>query len=724
MNDQLREESSDGEIRTFSHASLTCRTPARSFQDISFSLEGTHRSEKQKETKTVPVEETEAPSPSRSQAETPPSAKKAVLANPLTFAKKSAESTKPQKDKYPTKVKPKEKEKDTPRERHTREATRLDPFAVEVPKLVSTSARSVTPPHRNTKLSEDPDGETANFERIVKNQRCRSLAILGTMSDAGKSIITAGLCRVLSNAGVSVAPFKSQNMANNSAPALLPDQDRKRRLYRIFQEVAGGEFPPVVGNHPDSGYGEIGTAQSLQAEACKLVPRVEMNPVLLKSGGQNDSGEYLCSVFVLGKQVARETYGQLGQRTTNLRAMVLESHEALAEATDCDVILMEGAGSCTELNLMDRDIVNLPLVRSLGCPWLLVANIDCGGVFAQIIGTQKCVSKRDWSLCAGIVVNKLRGEPKYFEPGPKIIEDMVGKPVFVVPFLRELHLPEEDGMGLERRLAWEASGNQHPDEIENEVEKKPVVVVIAYPHTAIADDILPVEADQRFRVQWRRRRLPRPYPHTTSVILPGSKLTRKDLEWMHDSGWSTFLRKHVDAGGSVLGLCGGYQMLGMTVDDPKGVEGLSGTSQGLGFLPMRTKIALPEVKVVAPRLGRLYPNGPAVQGFELHCGQSQVVINLGDSLDEQAQPLLVFEDGKPEGMCARKVRGTYLHGMLLSPEARVVCLIPDKRAFPNLTHVKVQDPLDRLAAHLESCGLDFRTLRAIISSHRYTATSL
>jgi len=264
--------------------------------------------------------------------------------------------------------------------------------------------------------------EQVRLEPVVKVQRCKSLAILGTMSDAGKSIITAGLCRVLTNHGVRVAPFKGQNMSNNAAPALLPDIERRKRLYMSFQDAIGGEFPAPLPDQPDTGYGEIGTAQSLQAEACRLIPRVEMNPVLLKSGGQNEMGEFMCSVLVLGKQVARETYGDLGKRTTNLRTMVLESHQALAEVTDCDVILMEGAGSCTELNLMERDIVNLPLVRSLQCPWLLVANIDCGGVFAQIVGTKMCVSTRDWSLCVGIIVNKLRGESKYFEPGPKMIE--------------------------------------------------------------------------------------------------------------------------------------------------------------------------------------------------------------------------------------------------------------------------------------------------------------
>ena len=169
-------------------------------------------------------------------------------------------------------------------------------------------------------------------------------------------------------------------------------------------------------------HGEIGTAQALQAEACRQIPRVEMNPVLLKSGGKDKkTGEYLCSVVVMGQQVVTETYGKLGQRTSDLRKMVVDCHDALAEVTKAEAIVIEGAGSCTELNLMERDIVNLPLVRELNCPWLLVANIDPGGVFAQIVGTKMCVSEEDWEQCVGVIVNKLRGEAKYFEPGPKMI---------------------------------------------------------------------------------------------------------------------------------------------------------------------------------------------------------------------------------------------------------------------------------------------------------------
>ena len=193
----------------------------------------------------------------------------------------------------------------------------------------------------------------------------KSIAVLGTMSDAGKSVIAAAICRILVNNGKRVAPFKAQNMSNNAAPALLPEGSRGEYLYKSFEHSVGGPRIHAASPVQDPGYGEIGTAQSLQAEACRLVPRVEMNPVLLKSGGKNSKGEYMCSVYVLGKQMIRETYGDLRKRTGSLQKMVLESHRALADVTNADVIVIEGAGSCTELNLMDRDIVNLPLVRSL-----------------------------------------------------------------------------------------------------------------------------------------------------------------------------------------------------------------------------------------------------------------------------------------------------------------------------------------------------------------------
>ena len=294
----------------------------------------------------------------------------------------------------------------------------------------STSLRVDPDPaeRRQTRRQERRQQRRNNNDIHDKNSGCKSIAILGTMSDAGKSIITAGLCRILSDGGVRVAPFKAQNLSNNASPALLPDYQRRKALYEFFSHAEGTPRdskkkhllrPPK--DH--DAYGEIGTAQALQAEACRQIPRVEMNPVLLKSGGKDEkTGEYLCTVVVMGQQMVRETYQDLGNRTDALRRMVVDCHDALAEAIKAEAIVIEGAGSCTELNLMDRDIVNLPLVRAINCPWLLVANIDPGGVFAQIVGTKMCVSEQDWSQCVGIIVNKLRGDAKYFEPGPKMIQ--------------------------------------------------------------------------------------------------------------------------------------------------------------------------------------------------------------------------------------------------------------------------------------------------------------
>jgi adenosylcobyric acid synthase len=275
-----------------------------------------------------------------------------------------------------------------------------------------------------------------------------TLAVLGTMSDAGKSTIAAGMCRVLRNAGIRPAPFKAQNMSNNAHPAWIPPSSEASSNETTMPTTTGG------GASSSSSYGEIGVAQAVQARACRLPPTVHMNPVLLKSGGtrpirrrgpsegDNESSsctgadgdeevEYLCSVVVLGRTVAVETFGELGQRRDTLLELVLRAHTDLIQHTNADVVVMEGAGSCTELNLMSRDIVNLPLVRALrdggsSCKWLLVANIDCGGVFAQVVGTKACLPADDWDSCAGIVINKLRGEAKYFEPGPKMIEVRIG----------------------------------------------------------------------------------------------------------------------------------------------------------------------------------------------------------------------------------------------------------------------------------------------------------
>jgi adenosylcobyric acid synthase len=586
--------------------------------------------------------------------------------------------------------------------------------------------------------ASDTPIESTNQVRRRDRRHRPSLAVLGTGSDVGKSTIAAGICRLISNNDRRVAPFKAQNMSNNAHPALM--------MYDASDGT--GEI------QGKGAWGEIGVAQAVQSEACRLVPRVEMNPLLLKSGGRRDSdGAYLCSVVVLGRHLTTEDYGELGKRTEDLRSIILDAHERLGEETDAHVIILEGAGSCTELNLMDRDVVNLPLVRELGCPWLLVANIDPGGVFAQIVGTKACVSEKDWELCAGIVVNKLRGEVKYFEPGPSMIEEMVGKKVFVVPYKYDLHLPEEDGLGVERRLAMEhllsvsVTGN-------NTEKRKPKVVVLAYPHVAITSDLTPLESDSSFTVEWRRDVLPpEPYPHIDAVILPGSRLTRSDLEWLHSTPWPAFLLEHARRGGSILGLCGGYQMLGKTVSDPDGVEGEKGVSDGLGLLPVETTIATARCKVVMPRTGvLLQPRTPdevdgsgshalSVEGFELHCGhtnkiKSDDLVGIGDGPTDitscpTAQPLVLFTDGisktkqanggdnedvtREDGFRVGRVCGTYLHGILQKKRVRLALLLGEEVMPDGDDGEEEVDSLDLFANHLEECGLDFETVSNMIN---------
>lgn len=444
-----------------------------------------------------------------------------------------------------------------------------------------------------------------------------------------------------------------------------------------------------------------------------------MNPILLKSGGRRRSdGAYLCSVIVRGRHHAEVDYGFLaGPRTSELQELVLEAHADLCNLTNAEYVVAEGAGSCTELNFADRDVVNLPLVRQLRCPWLLVADIDRGGVFAQILGTVACLSSTDdWEDCCGVVVNRLRGDPKFFESGVQIIQERVGKPVFVVPWLYGLNLPEEDGVGIETRLRQER--NLLSQRMGSNGDK-PVVVVVAYPYVSIDSDIVPLERDPDVIVEWRRDVLPLPYPETHAVVLPGSRITRADLHWVESRGWGDFIRDHVRRGGVVVGLCGGYQMLGQVVRDDDGIEGEPGTSTGLGLLPVETAIEPTPRKVVRPRSAELNGLAVPVSGFELHCGRTTFITGYNDGRDEAttAEPLLRMVDRKADdgevaatGLRLGKVSGSYLHGIFDSKHARSVLLhLPPKP--PRSSEVEgsncvVQpDDLDKLADHLESAGL-------------------
>mmetsp|Transcript_31392 Transcript_31392/g.36111 ORF Transcript_31392/g.36111 Transcript_31392/m.36111 type:complete len:354 (-) Transcript_31392:105-1166(-) len=326
-----------------------------------------------------------------------------------------------------------------------------------------------------------------------------------------------------------------------------------------------------------------------------------------------------------------------------------------------------------------------------------------------------CVSRQDWKLCMGIIVNKYKGEIKDSIPGLKMLEDMVGKPCYPIAFIDDWNVPKENKLGIENRLAWEKRGN-NKSQMEKVATTVVVVVVVLCPHTTIANELYPLEKDPRFCLEWRRKRLPRTYPATTAIILPGSRLTLVDLKWLQDSGWADLIRKHAAAGGIVLGLCAGYQMLGWRV------KCKTDTKQGIGLLPISSTVQPTECKFVDRMKGQLYPSGVRIEGFEINCGFCEVVLseqnNVKDGKYPRISPLLAYEDGKPEGMQLGSVRGTCLHGILHSAKARVELLVPvDNRNTlysPQESDIII-DPLDKFADHLQkSCGLDYERLRNMI----------
>jgi adenosylcobyric acid synthase len=301
------------------------------------------------------------------------------------------------------------------------------------------------------------------------------------------------------------------------------------------------------------------------------------------------------------------------------------------------------------------------------------------------------------------------------------LQDMVGKPVFVIPFLRDLNLPEEDGLGIERRLSKES---QLDDDAAPDTDPRSVVVVIAYPYMSMADDVLSLEHDSRFRVQWRRKCVPTWYPD--AIVLPGSRIVCSDLRWMHETGWADYVRRHATHGGRVLGLCGGYQMLGTVVHDPLHVEGDIVSQRGLRLLPVETTLEAAAAKTVSPRSAKLLssPVASAVRGFELHCGRTRQVPDDGMDLTSElpSTPLLEMDhDGSFDGLTNGRISGTYLHGILQSAEARVDLLVREDRkatialAGGELESGDVQDPLDRLAEHLSSYGLTFDAIMRMLT---------
>ena len=428
----------------------------------------------------------------------------------------------------------------------------------------------------------------------------KTIMIQGTTSDAGKSILATGLCRVLARTGYSVAPFKPQNMALNSAVT-----------------VEGGE---------------IGRAQALQAQACGLEPCNDMNPVLLKPN--TDIG---AQVIVHGKIDSTLDAPAYHERKPALLQAVMESYHRLQGRYDC--IVVEGAGSPAEINLRDRDIANMGFAEAADCAVILVADIDKGGVFAHLVGTLALLSETERRRVTGFVINKFRGDIELLQPGLTWLEQETGKPVLgVLPYLHGFHLDAEDAIA--RDMDVEAG--------ENALK----VIAPVFPRISNHTDFDPLRLHPQ--VDFRFIGSGQAIPPADLVILPGTKNVRQDLQWLKDNHWFPALYRHLRYGGKLIGICGGYQMLGAVIADPLGIEGEPGSSEGLGLLQVETELR-PHKQLRRVRAHMALDNTP-VEGYEIHAG-----ITHGKGLQ---RPAVILQD-RQDGTISEdgRVMGCYLHGL-------------------------------------------------------------
>jgi adenosylcobyric acid synthase len=429
--------------------------------------------------------------------------------------------------------------------------------------------------------------------------------IQGATSDAGKSVLATGLCRWLKRGGYKVAPFKPQNMALNSAVT-----------------IDGGE---------------IGRAQAVQAQAAGLDPVSDMNPVLLKPNSETGA-----QVIIQGQAVTEmEARAYHAYKPLALKA-VLESYGRLA--AQYEHIIVEGAGSPAEINLREGDIANMGFAEAVDCPVILVADIEKGGVFAHLAGTLMVLSPSEKARIKGFVINRFRGDVSILKPGLDWLYAYTGKPVFgVLPYLLGFHLEAEDAV----------DSRQAPK--ENPFR----VVVPITPRISNHTDFDPLRLHPQVEVIFAR---PGEKPPAADLyILAGSKSVRTDLAFLAQNGWSEILKRHLRYGGKVLGICGGYQMLGQMVHDPLGLESQPGSSLGLGLLDLETTLE-PEKRLDNLEARLLLDEEPLVKGYEIHAG-----VTFGPGL---ARPLIARLNGPHDGAISpdNQVAGTYLHGLFESPK--------------------------------------------------------
>ncbi|MFJ3450653.1 cobyric acid synthase [Pseudomonas sichuanensis] len=427
-----------------------------------------------------------------------------------------------------------------------------------------------------------------------------TLMVQGTTSDAGKSTLVTALCRWLLRQGVAVVPFKPQNMALNSAV------------------TADG--------------GEIGRAQAVQAQACRLAPHTDMNPVLLKPN--SDTG---AQVIIHGRAVtSMNAVAYHGYKAIAMQA-VLASHERLEQAYQ--VVMVEGAGSPAEINLRAGDIANMGFAEAVDCPVILVADINRGGVFAHLVGTLELLSPSEQARVKGFVINRFRGDIALLQPGLDWLEQRTGKPVLgVLPFVTDLHLEAEDGIDVRQAVKG---------------ERLLKVIVPVLPRISNHTDFDPLRLHPQVDLQFIGPG--QPIPPADLIILPGSKSVRGDLAQLRARGWDTAIARHLRYGGKLIGICGGLQMLGRDVHDPLGLEGPAGSSAGLGLLDYET--VLEAEKQLRNVSGTLALERSAIAGYEIHAG-----VTRGPALEH---PAVQLQDGRCDGAISAdgQILATYLHGL-------------------------------------------------------------
>ncbi len=487
-----------------------------------------------------------------------------------------------------------------------------------------------------------------------------ALMFQGTGSDVGKSTLVAGLCRAFSNRGLRVLPFKPQNMSNNAAV------------------TADG--------------GEIGRAQALQALACRVEPSVDMNPILLKP--QSDGASQL---VVLGRMAGTTKANYFRDERAQLLNVILESYRSLRSAAD--IVLVEGAGSAAEVNLRRGDIANMGFARAARLPVIIVGDIDRGGVIASLVGTRHVLDEEDRAAVRGFIINKFRGDAALFKDGYAYAEEATGWTGYgIVPWLTaSKYLPSEDAVPLERAPSrWSGNG-------------RILIACPLLPRIANFDDLDPLANEPEVELIM----VPpgRPIPAEAAlVILPGSKATISDLAFLRSEGWDIDIRAHHRRGGRILGLCGGYQMLGNAIEDPGGIEGPPGRVRGLGLLDVDT--VLTSSKLLRQISGVMQPSGASFTGYEMHVGET--------TGPDTCRAPVQLEDGRAEGATSIDglVFGTYVHGFLASGDARSELLASLGASSSRRDHMNLVDAaLDELAGELER-HLDISALISLAKEAR------